>query len=216
MSSAFPRFILHVGISSKHPQNTAIIPLLSQKSSEELLVVVGDGAAWEAFVKDGRCNMTNGHCVDNLVSIVMFMDGAVLRLFWQNIINKELKGSFFRTHGPKDTMSWFSDHGVELKTEDDGRVFPVSNNSSSVVDWLLSEAKQRGGYESLLSLRIVIGMIKSSNLFLASSTFRSILAKVATTASVNADGNVSVDYLLVASGSIKQVAFCDLFFDIVD
>ena len=33
---------------------------------------------------------------------------------------------------------------------------------------------------------------------------------------MNADGNVSVDYLLVASGSIKQVAFCDLFFDIVD
>lgn len=28
---------------------------------------------------------------------------------------RELKGSFFNTHGPVDTMSWFCDHGVELK-----------------------------------------------------------------------------------------------------
>ncbi|KAF7130058.1 hypothetical protein RHSIM_Rhsim10G0031800 [Rhododendron simsii] len=37
----------------------------------------------------------------------------------------ELRGSFFSEHGPNDTMSWFTDHGVELKTEDDGRVFPA-------------------------------------------------------------------------------------------
>ncbi|KAI8010304.1 hypothetical protein LOK49_LG06G01064 [Camellia lanceoleosa] len=35
-------------------------------------------------------------------------------------------------------------HCSDNLTEDDGRVFPVSNNSSSVVDCLLSEAKQRG------------------------------------------------------------------------
>ena len=29
--------------------------------------------------------------------------------------HKELKGAFFNTHGPVDTMTWFSDHGVELK-----------------------------------------------------------------------------------------------------
>ncbi|KAI7988558.1 hypothetical protein LOK49_LG13G00499 [Camellia lanceoleosa] len=50
----------------------------------------------------GRCNVTNGHCSDNL-------------------------------------------------TEDDGRVFPVSNNSSSVVDCLLSEAKQRGGPQLIVA-----------------------------------------------------------------
>lgn len=37
------------------------------------------------------------------------------------------------------------------QTEDDGRVFPVSNNSSSVIDCLLSEAKCRGG----MSLRLL-------------------------------------------------------------
>lgn len=93
---------------------------------------------------------------------------------------RELKGSFFNTHGPVDTMSWFCDHGVELKvfcwvnqslifplfyisqyafavakiftlyliwaqTEDDGRVFPVSNSSASVIDCLMSEVKRTGG-----------------------------------------------------------------------
>lgn len=85
----------------------------------------------------GRCNVTNGHCSDNLILAEHYPRG-----------NKELRGSFFSMHGPKDTMSWFSDLGVKLKTEDDGRVFPVSNNSSSVVDCLLSEAKQRGDWQS--------------------------------------------------------------------
>ncbi|RVW23948.1 hypothetical protein CK203_082577 [Vitis vinifera] len=57
--------------------------------------------------------------------------------------NKEFRGSFFSMHGPVDTMSWFSDHGVNLKTEDDGRVFPVSNSSSSVIECLMSEMKKR-------------------------------------------------------------------------
>ncbi|CAN8289040.1 unnamed protein product [Cochlearia groenlandica] len=58
--------------------------------------------------------------------------------------NEEPKGSFFYTHGPTDTMSWFSEHGVPLKVEDDGRVFPVSDNSSSVIDCLLHEANTKG------------------------------------------------------------------------
>ncbi|NP_001130973.1 uncharacterized protein LOC100192078 [Zea mays] len=58
--------------------------------------------------------------------------------------NKELRGSFFTAHGPQDTMRWFTDHGVKLKTEDDGRVFPVTDNSASVVDCLLNEARRLG------------------------------------------------------------------------
>ncbi|WJX67795.1 hypothetical protein P8452_52232 [Trifolium repens] len=41
-------------------------------------------------------------------------------------------------------MSWFSSHGVELKIEDDGRAFPVSNSSSSVIDCLMSEVNKLG------------------------------------------------------------------------
>ncbi|XP_028080026.1 uncharacterized protein LOC114281669 [Camellia sinensis] len=96
-------------------------PLLSQQSSEaELLVVVGGGAAGiygairaktiapnlNVVVIEkgkplskfkisggGRCNVTNGHCSDNLILAEHYPRG-----------NKEL-GSFFSMHGPKDTMS---------------------------------------------------------------------------------------------------------------
>nr|GMC56974.1 uncharacterized protein LOC109180409 [Ipomoea batatas] len=47
-----------------------------------------------------------------------------------------------------DTMSWFSNNGVELKIEEDGRVFPVSNSSSSIIDCLMSEAKKRGDWKN--------------------------------------------------------------------
>jgi predicted Rossmann fold flavoprotein len=51
---------------------------------------------------------------------------------------KELKGPFhnFMTG---DTMEWFETHGVPLKIEDDGRVFPVSNSSQTIIDCFLKQ-----------------------------------------------------------------------------
>lgn len=45
---------------------------------------------------------------------------------------------------PRDTMDWFESRGVKLKTEPDGRVFPVSDSSSSIVECLLATAKSAG------------------------------------------------------------------------
>lgn len=56
----------------------------------------------------GRCNVTNGHCPDNMILADKYPRGS-----------KEFRGSFFNVHGPSDTMSWFSDHGVKLKIEED-------------------------------------------------------------------------------------------------
>ncbi|MEM0968560.1 MAG: aminoacetone oxidase family FAD-binding enzyme, partial [Verrucomicrobiota bacterium] len=53
---------------------------------------------------------------------------------------KELIGPFHRW-GPKDTMRWFQHREVPLKTEDDGRVFPVSDRSESIIHCLLSQAQ---------------------------------------------------------------------------
>jgi len=39
-----------------------------------------------------------------------------------------------------DTIKWFDERGVKLKTESDGRMFPVSDNSQSIIDCLLREA----------------------------------------------------------------------------
>ncbi|XVE59842.1 hypothetical protein DITRI_Ditri05aG0079300 [Diplodiscus trichospermus] len=181
-----------------------------QKSSEEeLLVVVGGGAAGVygairaktvapnlnvlviekgkllSKVKisgGGRCNVTNGLCADNLVLADHYPRG-----------NKELRGSFFNMHGPVDTMSWFVDRGVELKTEDDGRVFPVSNSSSSIIDCLLSEARCRG--VSLQTGKVVTGASTS-----ASGKFLLKIEK----RTFNSVEFVEADYLLIASGSAQQ------------
>src|SRR3977135_772845 len=43
-----------------------------------------------------------------------------------------------------DTVEWFDAHGVRLKTEPDGRMFPVTDSSRTIIDCLLNEAKADG------------------------------------------------------------------------
>ena len=45
---------------------------------------------------------------------------------------------------PEDTVAWFQRHGVRLKTEADGRMFPVTDSSGTVIDCLMFEAKAAG------------------------------------------------------------------------
>jgi predicted Rossmann fold flavoprotein len=48
------------------------------------------------------------------------------------------------TFSPDDTVAWFQRHGVRLKTEPDGRIFPVTDSSGTVIDCLLHEAEVAG------------------------------------------------------------------------
>ena len=77
----------------------------------------------------GRCNVTHGQFIPSELTI-NYPRGE-----------KELLGPFhqFMTG---DTMKWFEDRGIELKIEQDGRVFPVSNNSQTIIDCFLSEVKR--------------------------------------------------------------------------
>lgn len=77
----------------------------------------------------GRCNLTNGE--------------PNLREFVKNYPrgNRELLGAFSRFSN-KDTMKWFETHQVALKEEGDGRVFPLSNSSLTIIDCFLSLAKK--------------------------------------------------------------------------
>jgi predicted Rossmann fold flavoprotein len=43
-----------------------------------------------------------------------------------------------------DTVAWFEAHGVKLKTEADGRMFPVTDSSETIIDCLMNEAKAAG------------------------------------------------------------------------
>ncbi|WP_455005226.1 NAD(P)/FAD-dependent oxidoreductase [Capnocytophaga gingivalis] len=77
----------------------------------------------------GRCNLTNGE--------------PNLREFVKNYPrgNRELLGAFSRFSN-KDTMKWFETHQVALKEEGDGRVFPLSNSSQTIIDCFLSLSKK--------------------------------------------------------------------------
>ena len=66
---------------------------------------------------------------------------------------RELLGPFHR-FGPGDTMAWFAERGVETKIEADGRVFPVTDDSQSIIDCLRREATALG-VELALSSKVV-------------------------------------------------------------
>lgn len=77
----------------------------------------------------GRCNLTHA-CFDITEMARRYPRGGnfVKRSFHQ----------FFTS----DTIEWFQSRGVETKSESDGRMFPVSDSSESVIDCLLREANR--------------------------------------------------------------------------
>ena len=77
----------------------------------------------------GRCNVTNA-CFDPAVLVQHYPRGDLA-----------LRGPFTRFQ-PRDTIEWFARHGVSLKTEADGRVFPTTDRSSTIVECLIKAAQQ--------------------------------------------------------------------------
>lgn len=76
----------------------------------------------------GRCNVTNS-CNDPATLVRFYPRGGAA-----------LRGPF-NVFGPAETVDWFHSRGVPLKTEADGRMFPMSDSSSSVVECLVSSAR---------------------------------------------------------------------------
>jgi predicted Rossmann fold flavoprotein len=79
----------------------------------------------------GRCNVTH-HCFEPAELITRYPRGS-----------RELRGPFSR-FGPRDTIAWFANRGVRLKTESDGRMFPVTDRSSTIIAALESAAQDAG------------------------------------------------------------------------
>ena len=79
----------------------------------------------------GRCNVTHACFVPNEL-VKNYPRGE-----------KELRGPF-NTFCSGDTIEWFEKRGVALKIEDDGRMFPVSDSSETIIDCFLSETKKYG------------------------------------------------------------------------
>lgn len=77
----------------------------------------------------GRCNVTH-HCFDPLELVKAYPRG-----------HRELKGAFSQFQ-PKDMIAWLKAEGVKLKTESDGRMFPVTDDSQTIIDCFLKAATQ--------------------------------------------------------------------------
>jgi predicted Rossmann fold flavoprotein len=77
----------------------------------------------------GRCNVTH-NCFEPIKLSHHYPRGE-----------KQLK-QIFKKFQASDTVSWFAAKGVKLKAEADGRMFPITNNSQTIIDCFLNEAKR--------------------------------------------------------------------------
>lgn len=93
--------------------------LLLEKSNKLLSKVKISGG--------GRCNTTHA-CFEIPELVKKYPRG-------QNFLKKS-----FHQFYTQDTIQWFEERGVQLKTEEDGRMFPVTDNSQTIIDCLLKEA----------------------------------------------------------------------------
>ncbi len=111
-------FFAAINIAEMHPNlKVAIL----EKAKEGLQKVKVSGG--------GRCNVTHAE----------FIPQELVHNYPRG--KKELLGPFhqFMTG---DTIEWFENRGVELKIEEDGRMFPVTNSSQTIIDCFLNEVKK--------------------------------------------------------------------------
>jgi predicted Rossmann fold flavoprotein len=119
----------------------------------------------------GRCNVTHA-CFDNAALVKNYPRGE-----------KELRNVFSR-FSTTDTINWFKERGVELKTENDGRMFPTSNSSETIINCLMKEANKLG-------VKIKTGVDITEIIKNKDNSF-SLIA--------NGGGNFNCDKLIIATG----------------
>lgn len=113
-------FFAAIAAARSNPNNNVI---LLEKARQPLTKVRISGG--------GRCNVTHS-CFDPAMLIKNYPRGG-----------KALLGPFHRFQ-PTDTIAWFKSEGVILKTEDDGRMFPTTDDSATIVNCLMSAANKSG------------------------------------------------------------------------
>lgn len=113
-------FFAAISVKKHHPQAKVTIYEKSNKLLSKVRISGG-----------GRCNVTH-HCFDIRELVKSYPRGE-----------RPLKKAFgiFST---TDTIKWFEERGVELKTESDGRMFPVTDDSETIINCLINETKKLG------------------------------------------------------------------------
>ncbi len=107
-------------INTAYNQPTAQIIILEKTNKVLSKVRISGG---------GRCNLTH-HCFENIELIKNYPRGQ-----------KELQ-QVFAQFNVADTITWFEKRGVKLKVENDGRMFPESNSSETIINCFLNECQK--------------------------------------------------------------------------
>jgi predicted Rossmann fold flavoprotein len=156
-------FFAAINIAEQNPElKVAIL----EKAKEGLQKVKISGG--------GRCNVTHAE----------FIPKELIKNYPRG--EKEMLGPFhqFMTG---DTIEWFENRGVELKIEDDGRMFPLSNSSQTIIDCFLNEAQKH--QVEILYNHGVNTIKKAENLWVVETT----------------QGDFISDKLVVATGSSPKM-----------
>ena len=117
----------------------------AEANPQRRVLILEKGTAPLAKVKvsgGGRCNVTHA-CFVPKELVKNYPRGA-----------RELLGPF-HTFQPRDTVAWFESRGVPLKVEADGRMFPTTDSSQTIIDCLMNSAKQAG-----VEVRLGVGVAK--------------------------------------------------------
>lgn len=121
----------------------------------------------------GRCNVTHA-CFDVKELVKNYPRGS-----------KELIGPF-SSFQPLDTVHWFETHGVKLKTEDDGRMFPITDSSETIISCFMRLVEK-------LQIDLLLGqdveeIVKLGNQFILTVNGEKLTSR----------------YLLLATGSLPK------------
>jgi len=139
-------FFAAINIAQKHPFYRV---MLFEKSDKLLYKVQISGG--------GRCNVTHS-CFEPMQLVKFYPRGE------KSLI------SVFHRFQPKDTIEWFEKRGVMIKREEDGRMFPQSNTSQTIIDCFLKEAKKykveiyiNNGIDDIEKTNSDMWLVKTSN-----------------------------------------------------
>ena len=148
--------------------------LLAQRGAEVTLIEKNEKLGKKLFITGkGRCNLTNN---------------CELQDFFANIVtNSKFMTSALYGFSPKDTIDFFENNGVKLKTERGNRVFPQSDKSSDIIK-CLERALREYGVEVKLN-----------------TTVKSICVEdgVAYGVKINADEKILADKIVIATGGVS-------------
>ncbi len=135
----------------------------------------------------GRCNVTHA-CFEPRELVKRYPRGS-----------RELLGAFSRWQ-PRDTVAWFEARGVKLKIEADGRMFPESDHSQTIVDCLMESARKAG-----VTIRTGCGVKRVGRVETAAHGENASGGRVPPLQVTLTDGAiVSCDRLLLATGGNKS------------